>query len=142
MSGGARSGLPTNKQSSALSVDVLDKDPGDATVALGVEAANVIEATIQLLDRRGANLGKAARLAYYLSDDDAGLTPSTVGPSVGISATTGAIEEATASLSGWLYPTAAGAVVLDIEEAGVLTRYLNLVMPDGRIVTSAAIIWA
>lgn len=117
----------------------LDKVAG-ATFVVGDQAGNIINVAIQLIDALGNDLAEAAAVPWYLADDAAGLDPSTVAHSAGASiGTDGALIEWTANLSGMAISEADGDIDIDFEEAGALTRYLVLVMPNGELAISGAI---
>ena len=56
----------------------------DVEFTVGAEAADVINVAIQLNDPEGKALSEVGVCDFYLADDAAGLTPSTVAPAGGI----------------------------------------------------------
>ena len=116
----------------------------DAQMTVGTEAANVINVAVQLIDWDNSNpLDERAQVGFYMSDDAAGDSIAASAASVGIAiGTDGLMIEWTANLAGMLVSEIDGDIDIDIEEAGVDTWYLILVMPDGRLVASDAITFA
>lgn len=115
----------------------------DVVMTVGTEAANVINVAIQLNDPEGVALNEVGVLDFYLANDAAGLTPSTVAPSVGIAiGTDGALIETVANLSGTMVSEADGDIDIDIEDAGTPTFYLVARLPCGGLVISDAITFA
>ena len=107
---------------------------------VGAEAANVITVSVQLVDRNNGNeLRERVALAWYLSADAGGDAIGTA-PSVGTAAgTDGMLIEWTANVSGLVVSEADGDIDIAMTEAGALTNYLVLVMPDGKLYVSPAI---
>ena len=126
----------------AIRDNVPDGGPITVNQSVGAEAANIITVTCEFRDRSGVALTSVGTLPFYLADDAAGATPSTVAPTVGTAATTGAIIEHTANLSGLAVATAAGALVITLEDAGTPTFFLVFVLPNGLLGVSAAITFA
>lgn len=114
-----------------------------ASFTVGDEDSNAINVAVQLTDRAGVDLAEAAALPFYLSDDDAGQTPSGTAPDGGIAiGTDGALIEHTDNVAGLAIFEADGALDIDITESGTETFYLNVVLPNGKIATSGAITFA
>lgn len=112
----------------------------DVAITVGSEAADVINVAVQINDGEGVALTKVGVVDFYLADDSAGATPSTVAPSGGVAiGTDGALIESVANLSGKMVSDATGKVDIDITEVGAKTYYLVLVMPTGGLVVSNAI---
>lgn len=107
---------------------------------IGAEAVNVINVAIQLIDRKNGNeISERVALRWYLTADangDAIGTAPSVGTAIG---TDGLLMEWTAELSGMVVSEADGDIDINFEEAGALTNYLALIMPDGKIYVSGAI---
>jgi len=118
----------------------ITKEAFEANFTVGAEAANVINVAIQLKDAQGKDLDHAAALPWYLADDAAGLNPATVAhsssPAIG---TDGGLIATLADLAGIVVSEADGDIDIDFTETGALTKYLVLVMPNGRLVVSPAI---
>ncbi len=128
----------------ASDLNSFDGAVASADYTVGTEAANVINVAGQLKDAAGNDMAVANALPFYLSDDAAGLTPSTTAPDGGIAiGTDGALIEWAANLSGLLVSEADGDFDIDLTHAaGAATWYLNVKMPNGTLVTSAAITFA
>lgn len=126
--------------------------PVSASFVIGAEGTNAITVTGQLIDANGEDLDRAAAVHAYLSSDSAGqaieaaaaTTVITHGEGAGDGSvhTFGAANSA-GHQSMCIVSEADGDFAITITEtAGANTFYLNLVMPSGKIVTSAAITFA
>jgi len=115
-----------------------------ASLVVGVEAANVINVAIQLAEgKSGDDLAVRAGVYAYLSDDANGDTIATTAPSGGVAiGTDGLLDAMTAGKSFWLVSEADGDIDIDITEIGVATWYLVVVLPSGRLAVSSAITFA
>lgn len=115
----------------------------DAVITVGAEDTNVVAVAIQFIDRaNGAEIGEAVCVPFYFSSDAAGQAISAAtdgGVAIG---TDGLLQEFTANVAGLMTSEADGDVDLEITDSGDFTQYLNLVMPNGRIVTSGVITFA
>jgi len=121
----------------------IQMKPVKAVQTVGAEATNVIDVAVQLKDAEGKNLSEVAVLDFYLADDAAGATPSTVAPTGGVAAgAAGAIIESVADLSGKLVTDANGVVNVALTDVGTPTFYLVLVLPTGGLAISGAITFA
>ena len=112
----------------------------DAKFTIGADAGTTIAVAIQFKDRaNGVDMGEAVCVPWYFSSDAAGqaISPATDG-GVAIG-TDGLLQEFTADVAGLMTSEADGDVDIVITDTGAFTMYLNLVMPNGRIVTSAII---
>ena len=122
--------------------------PMNCTFVIGAEAANVINVAVQLLaDEQGAEYLDAtsgAWVMWYLADDAAGDTPTTVAPDGGVAVgTDGTIIEWAANLSGVAVSEVDGDIDINITHAaGAKTVYLVVALPTGRRVVSGAITFA
>jgi len=107
---------------------------------VAAEAANVKTVSIQLIDRENGNeISERVTLLWYLSADANGDAIGTA-PSGGTAAgTDGLLIEWTANLAGIVTSEADGDIDIAMTEAGALTNYLILVMPDGKLYASPAI---
>jgi hypothetical protein len=112
-------------------------------LTVGTQAANVINVALQVVDAQGMALALQLALFAWLSDT-AGAALTATAPSVGTDIGTDGviIVEHTAETLFELLTDADGVLDLDIEEAGVDTWYLNVRLPGGAIVSSAAITFA
>ncbi len=110
---------------------------------VGVEVPNVINVALQVVDGQGVALAQQLAFMAWLSDT-AGAAVTASAPSVGTSVgTDGTIIAAhTAETFFELLTDVAGVIDLDIEEAAVDTWFLNVRLPGGAIVSSAAITFA
>jgi len=122
--------------------------PVDATIVVGIEAADVINVAIQLLGGGGVPLTHRASVLAYISDNANGDTISATEHSgivvIGtdgllIPILTGAAGAEKAKTIFQLISEADGDIDINITEAGALTRYLVLVLPSGKLVASGAI---
>lgn len=115
----------------------------DASIAVGAEADTTIAVTIQFLDRDNGNeIGERVAVPWYLSSDangDALASATSGGIAIG---TDGLLIEWTNNLAGLLVSEADGDADVVLTEAGAGTWYLVLVMPDGKLIPSAAITFA
>lgn len=122
----------------------LDTEIAGATITVGAEATNVVNVAVQLTDANGDNIAYAATFLAYLSDASTGLDVSAAGPDGGVAVgTDGDIVVAlTASIALLLQTEADGNVDLDWTDAGAMTKYLVVVLPNGKHVVSGALTWA
>jgi len=117
----------------------LDNKVNSASFTVGTEAANIINVAVQLKNIDGKDMTEAAALLWYLAADSAGMTIGTA-PSVGTSiGTDGLLIEWTANVAGLVISEADGDIDVNLEEAGALTNYLVLVLPNGSLTISGAI---
>jgi hypothetical protein len=109
-------------------------------IIVGVEVPNVINVTLQVVDAQGIALALQLAFLAWLSDT-AGAAVTSSAPSVGTSIGTDGviIVEHTAETLFELLTDDDGALDLDIEEAAADTWFLNVRLPGGAIVSSAAI---
>lgn len=107
---------------------------------IGAEATNVITVSIQLVDRKnGGDIAERVAVQWYLSADANGDAIGTA-PSGGTAAgTDGHLIESVAQLAGTVISEADGDIDIAMTEAGALTNYLILIMPDGKLYASGAI---
>lgn len=111
-----------------------------ATIAVGAEAANVIQVTVQLVDWAGASLAESRGIEAWLVDSNsltAALTSTT--PSGGWAAGVGTLLYAytTSKHAKWI-ASSSGIVRIDITESGARTWYL-IVQVGSKLVISSAI---
>ncbi len=108
------------------------------TISVGDEGTNVINVDIDVTDADGNNVDRAVSFIAWISDtagaDIAGTVPDTVA-----AGTNGSVAALIAG--GLLVCTtdATGNVDIDITEDGADTWYLNVLVPNGRVVSSDAI---
>jgi hypothetical protein len=117
---------------------------GNAVITVGAEVAHAVHSitcNIQLKDNFGADLAVVGVVQAYLSDDAAGKDVSTLVPTTDLAAgTDGALIVEVANKKYTLISEADGDIdVVLIKTDGADTCYLNIVLPNGKIVTSGAI---
>ena len=122
-----------------------------AEFTIGEEIADAIIVTIQLKGPAGVDLQVRASVLAYLSDDAYGDSVVATEPSGAVAIgtdgllipiLTGVSASELAKTIFQLTSEADGDIDISITEAGAKTLYLVLVMPDGRLVVSDAIIFA
>ena len=124
-------------------LNLLDNQAASVTYVIGAEVGDDINLGIQFKDAAGVDMATPVSCRWYLSDDTAGLDPATAAPDGGgVIGTDGAMIESVANLSGMLVSEADGAVDIDWTDAGTLTKYMVIVMPNGSLQISAAMTWA
>ena len=115
----------------------------NAVITVGSEADNNINVGIQLKDIAGADLAVRGSVMMYLADDANGDGITTTAPSVGIAiGTDGLAIPLVANKCLQLVSESDGDIDLDIGEASAGTWYLIVVLPNGKLVASAAITFA
>jgi len=137
----ARQGENTLRQDVASIADLVDI-VGGATIAVGADAGTTVAVTIQLEKGNGDDIDFAAHIPFYVSSDAAGQALATAtdgGVAIG---TDGLMIEWTADVAGLLISEVDGDIDLVFTDSGSGTWYLNLCLPGGTIVTSAAITFA
>ena len=114
-----------------------------ATFTIGAEAANARTVGVQLKSPSGGNLAAKAALTAYLSSDAGGdaLEPASGSLSVAGGAA-GDLSELATDNTFLLIAESDGTVDVTITQTSEDTHYLNVVLPDGRVITSAAIAFA
>lgn len=112
----------------------------DATITVSAENTNVRAITIQLKDENGVDLAtRAAVLAVLLLDANGDAFAAT-GGSTGIAiGTDGALLALVAKKAWVLISEADGDIDLTWTDTGTEAAYLALLMPNGRLVISAAL---
>jgi hypothetical protein len=109
------------------------------TVGAENAGAGTINVVLQAKDAYDRDLDHAIRLPWYLSSDSAGQAIATAHSGGCAIGTDGFLTEWTANLSGMLTFEADGDADITFTEAGALTTYLVIVLPDGRLQISGAI---
>ena len=112
-------------------------------LTVGAQGGDIINVALQVVDGEGVALAQQLALFAWLSDT-AGAALTGTAPSVGTSIGTDGviIVEHTAETLFELLTDVDGVLDLNIEEAGADTWYLNVRLPGGAIVSSAAITFA
>lgn len=114
-----------------------------AVIAVGTEAANVINVTVQLQDGLGNDLAAAAGVSAYLSDNDDGSSIAATAPDGGVAiGTDGLLIPLIAGKRFDLVSEVDGDIDIDITESGIDTWYLVVVLPFGKLIVSEAITFA
>ena len=108
----------------------------DCSISLGTATTTCV-ATIQLKDYAGNDLDVRGVVDCYISSDDNGDEVSTV-TSIVI-ATDGDILTIESTKAYKLISEDDGDIGLTIDGTGANSRYLNVVLPNGKIVTSSVI---
>jgi hypothetical protein len=107
--------------------------------SIGAETANVILVTVNVDNQFGGAAGGQVALDFYISSNADG---STVGAlDTAIAAGTGSIVLGGTVSLGTLVTNSAGVGILSMTNATALSRYLNIILPSGRIVRSPVITW-
>ena len=117
----------------------------DASFVIGAEAANVINVGIQLKQDKAQTDAPARKALFgYLSADANGDAIAPTAPDGGWAiGTDGLLIPVVTSKAAFLTSEVDGDIDINITHAaGALTVYLILVMPNGRLVASAAITFA
>ncbi len=128
-----------DSENSPVKVQALASIPS-VEITVGVEVPNVINVALQVVDGEGVALALQLALFAWLSDT-AGAAATAAAPDAGVAIGTDGviIVEHTAEIIFELLTDAAGVLDLDIEESGVDTWFLNVRLPGGAVVSSAAI---
>lgn len=112
----------------------------DASITVGAEAANVRAITIQLKDANGNDIDYVETVFAYLTTTAARTAFVTTGGSTGIEiGTDGAALAIVAKKLFILTSEADGDIDLTWTDTGTEAAFLNLVLPNGRVITSAAL---
>jgi len=145
VSGGAGQLVPVLLFPHSRYAEPTDGGIGNATITVGAEVAHpthTITCNIQLKDCFAADLAVVGVIEAYLSTDSAGKDiNATVTLTTDLAAgTDGSRSILTAQQSYRLISEADGDIDVVLEKTdGAATVYLNLVLPNGKIVTSGAI---
>lgn len=110
---------------------------------IGSEAANAINVSIQLTDRKnGGDISERVALMWYLASNATGDAIATA-PDGGIAiGTDGLLIEHTNNVAGMVVSEVDGDIDVTITESTAKSFYLVLVAPDGKLYPSAAITFA
>lgn len=112
------------------------------TFVIGAEAGDIINVGIQLKDALGADLARRASVLAYFSDDANGDSVAATAFDTVAIGTDGLAIPLVAGKTFLLTSEADGDIDINITENAAVTKYLILVMPDGRLVSSGAITFA
>lgn len=111
-------------------------------LTVGAEDADVINVALQVVDASGNAVDDDYSFYAWLSDA-VGSAVTATAPDGGVAVgTDGVIVETHTANASFELLTDGGALDLDIEESGAATWYLNVRLPDGRVVSSGAITFA
>jgi len=110
---------------------------------IGSEAANAINVSIQLTDRKnGGDIAERVALMWYLASNATGDAIATA-PDGGIAiGTDGLLIEHTNNVAGVVVSEVDGDIDVTITESTAKSFYLVLVAPDGKLYPSSAITFA
>lgn len=118
---------------------VVTGRPGAAVHTVAAAGGGAQTDSIQVNDEAGTAMAEPVSLSWYLADDAAGITPSTLAPDGGVAAgTDGALIESVANLSGFAVTEADGDLDVTVT-ATTGSWYLVLVLPDGTLSISTVI---
>lgn len=111
-----------------------------AKLTVGAEAADVINVSVQLIDRDNGNeVAERIGLPFYLASNSTGDAKASA-PNGGIAiGTDGLMIEWENNISGLLVSENDGDVDINLTSTAAGTWYLVLVMPDGQLYVSSAI---
>jgi hypothetical protein len=126
-----------------LFLDLIPKLSLAASVTwtVGAENTNVCLVTLQVKNENGDNLAQKTAMRFYLTSDAAGLVPAVL-TSAAAAGASGAVVDGAVN-GGVVITTATGLAILSLTDTTAsLTRYVNLILPSGEIVTSPAVVWA
>jgi len=108
---------------------------------IGTETTDVINISIQLKDYQNNNINFIANIFGYLSDDINGIsllsTEHSGGWAIG---TSGLLLPIIANKTAYFTTNITGEFNIDITDIGNKTAYLVIVLPNGKTITSSAII--
>lgn len=131
------------QRNTLYSLQILGVGVNSASFGIGTEAANVINASIQLYNADGNQTADPISFMAYLSDSSAGLGFTAAAPSGGVAI--GSNGFVTQLVSGKLFQfitNSSGMVDINITETGTPTWYLCVILPYGNLAISDAITFA
>lgn len=116
---------------------------GIAGIEFTVGASDTGTVDIQLLDHNGNPLETVGVLRGYLSDDAAGASMAAAAPSGGIAAGAEGVfsDDSGATAIFTVITNADGVANLIVTEAAADTWYMALILPNGRVAVSGAIVF-
>lgn len=113
---------------------------GSISFTIGAENTNVCLVTLQLKNENGDNLATKAGLRVYLTSNAAGTTPAVLTSAVAAGASGAVVSGTTEGCT--VITTATGLAILSLTDTTAnLTRYVNVILPSGEIVTSGPVVW-
>jgi len=107
----------------------------NAVFTIAASAATIV-VSVQLKDFAGNNLTEMNKVDWYISSDITGLTASTVTSATVATGIQGTIVD---TYSYYSVSTAAGEFSTTLDGTGANSRYMNVVLPNGRVIHSAII---
>lgn len=128
-----------------LEIDAMTKNvySSASTITLGAGGAVTQAAAIQLKDADGNAIAAVQKIRVYVSDDAAGATPATSGCNGAVTVSVGATLKVQTEKLDWdLVTDANGAVTLTFDNTGgggAYTKYVVVVLPNGKVLVSAAL---
>lgn len=111
----------------------------DATFTIGAEASNVITVAVQLKDANGVALAVRAKVDWYLSSDATGDTFASAASGGVVNGTNGQAIAFVTGKCGIAVTEANGTLDIAVTDTTVRNVYLNIVLPDGTLKTSAVL---
>lgn len=112
----------------------------DATITVGAESTNVRAITIQLKDQFGNDIESKQVVQAFVFADASGNAFASTGGSTGIAiGTDGALLALVAKKAFILISEDDGDIDLTWTDTGTEAAYLGLLLPNGRLVMSAAL---
>lgn len=114
--------------------------PTDATITVGSATSHAYPVTIQLLGQSGKDMKYSSVVDFYLSTDADGDTMASATHSAGLDILTDGtiIKEHTADVYQTLKSESDGDIGLTVTLQDSYTVYGHVILPNGRIVSSAA----
>ena len=109
----------------------------DCSISVGTIAATG-DISVQLKDYAGNNLTEIGVVGMYITSDAAGLTSTQVASAT---ADTGIVHQITQYCAYKLISNASGLSVVELDGSGASTAYMHVVLPNGRVRHSAAIVF-
>ena len=112
----------------------------DVAITIGADAGTTVLVSCQLKDANGRNVAAKRGFLFYLSTLATGLVaPAAPSGGYAIASSKGRIIPIVANIAGYAQSDANGEFAITITEAGAYTCFLNIVKPNGEIVTSTVI---
>ncbi len=133
--------VDNNPETVKAIVEVVISNP-NIEFTVGPEIVEAINVSLQVVDVEGNDLAQQLAFLAWLSDTAGAAVTPTAPDGLVIGATGVIIVEHTAYTLIELLTDANGLLDLDITKTGPDTWYLNVRLPGGAIVTSAAITFA
>ena len=113
----------------------------DVSFSVGAEASNVITVAVQLLNA-GSDPSESFAVGYYLSSDSVGDAMATDPGTVAAGTDGTVIVEWADDVTGLVKSETDGDIDIAVTHTGTTGYYLNIVLPNGRVKTSAILQFA